>query len=104
MNIYDIAEKAGVSIATVSRTLNGGPVKEKTKKRILEIIEEEGYIPNVYAKNLNSQSVKIVGVFLPDIEDIYGSRVVAVLEMEMKKKGYDMILYNIGDGIDQISK
>ena len=104
MNIYDIAEKAGVSIATVSRTLNGGPVKEKTKKRIMEIIEEEGYIPNVYAKNLNSQSVKIVGVFLPDIEDIYGSRIVAVLEKEMKRKGYDMILYNIGDGIDQISK
>ncbi len=104
MNIYDIAEKAGVSIATVSRTLNGGPVKEKTKKRILEIIEEEGYIPNVYAKNLNSQSVNIVGIFLPDIEDIYGSRVVAVLEKEMKKKGYDMILYNIGNGIDEISK
>lgn len=104
MNIYDIAEKAGVSIATVSRTLNGGPVKENTKKKIMEIIEEEGYIPNVYAKNLNSQSVKIVGVFLPDIEDIYGSRVIAVLEKEMKKKGYDMILYNIGDGIDQISK
>lgn len=103
MNIYDIAEKAGVSIATVSRTLNGGPVKEKTKNRILEIIEEEGYIPNVYAKNLNSQSVKIVGIFLPDIEDIYGSRIVAVLESEMKKKGYDMILYNIGNGIDEIS-
>ena len=104
MNIYDIAEKAGVSIATVSRTLNGGPVKEKTKKKIMEIIEEEGYIPNVYAKNLNTQSVKIVGVFLPNIEDIYGSRIIAVLEKEMKRKGYDMILYNIGDGIDQISK
>ncbi len=104
MNIYDIAEKAGVSIATVSRTLNGGPVKENTKSKILQIIEEEGYIPNVYAKNLNTQSVKIVGIFLPDIEDIYGSRVVAVLEKEMKRKGYDMILYNIGDGINEISK
>ncbi len=104
MNIYDIAEKAGVSIATVSRTLNGGPVKEKTRELIMKIIEEEGYVPNVYAKNLNSPSVKIVGVLLPDVEDIYGSRAVAVLEKEMKKQGYDMILYNIGDAINDISR
>ena len=104
MNIYDIAEKAGVSIATVSRTLNGGPVKEKTRELIMKIIEEEGYVPNVYAKNLNSQSVNIVGVLLPDVEDIYGSRAVAVLEKQMKKQGYDMILYNIGDAINEISR
>ncbi len=104
MNIYDIAEKAGVSIATVSRTLNGGPVKEKTRKLITEIIEKEGYVPNVYAKTLNSQSVNIVGVFLPDVEDIYGSRAVSVLEKEMKKQGYDMILYNIGDAVNEISR
>ena len=36
VNIYDIAEKAGVSIATVSRTLNGGPVKEKTRELIIK--------------------------------------------------------------------
>ena len=104
LNIYDIAKKADVSIATVSRTLNGGPVKKKTKEKILQIIEEEGYVPNAYAKNLNSQSVKIVGVLLPDIEDIYGSRAVAVLQKEMKKQGYDMLLYNIGDSIHEISR
>lgn len=104
MNIYDIAKKAGVSIATVSRTLNGGPVKDKTREEIMKIIEEEGYVPNIYAKNLNSQSVNIVGVLLPDVEDMYGSRAVLVLEKELKKQGYDMILYNIGNAINEISR
>ena len=47
MNIYDVSERAGVSIATVSRVLNGNPnVSEKTRNRVLEIMDELGYTPN----------------------------------------------------------
>ena len=46
MTIYDISEKAGVSIATVSRVLNGNAnVKPKTKKKVMDVIEEYGYTP-----------------------------------------------------------
>ena len=51
MNIYDIAELAGVSIATVSRVVNDSPrVSEKTKQRVRAIMEENGYTPNVFAR------------------------------------------------------
>ena len=50
MNIYDIADMAGVSIATVSRVVNGSPnVSEKTKKKVLDVIEKADYTPNVFA-------------------------------------------------------
>lgn len=104
MNIYDIAEKSGVSIATVSRAINGGLVKEKTKEKIMKIVEEEGYIPNAYAKNLTANETKIVGVFLPEVEDIYCSRATATLEKELREHGYDMLLYSIGDRFDDIEK
>lgn len=46
MNIYDISKKAGVSIATVSRVLNNGEhVSEKTRRKVLSVIETEGYFP-----------------------------------------------------------
>ena len=46
MNIYDIAKLAGVSIATVSRVLNGnGPVSQATRKRVEEVLEQSGYTP-----------------------------------------------------------
>ena len=50
MNIYDIAEMAGVSIATVSRVMSGSDkVSDKTRKKVLSVIEESGYTPNVFA-------------------------------------------------------
>ncbi|MBQ9643307.1 MAG: LacI family DNA-binding transcriptional regulator, partial [Lachnospiraceae bacterium] len=53
MNIYDIAEMAGVSIATVSRVMSGSDkVSDKTRKKVLSVIEESGYTPNVFAQGL----------------------------------------------------
>ena len=51
MNIYDIADKAGVSIATVSRVLNDSPnVRAQTRDRVLEVIRQEGYTPNAFGQ------------------------------------------------------
>ena len=53
MTIYDISEKAGVSIATVSRVLNGSSnVSEKTKKKVLDVINQYEYTPNAFARGL----------------------------------------------------
>ena len=55
MNIYEIAKCAGVSPATVSRVLNGtAPVKAETRLRVLQVVQEQHYIPNLAAKNLSS--------------------------------------------------
>ena len=55
MTIYDISEKAGVSIATVSRVLNGSSnVSEKTKKKVLDVINQYEYTPNAFARDRKS--------------------------------------------------
>lgn len=72
MNIYDVSERAGVSIATVSRVLNGNPnVSEKTRNRVLEIMDELGYTPNVFARGLGLNTMKTVGIMCSDSSDPY---------------------------------
>ena len=61
MNIYDIAEKAGVSIATISRVINGnGKVHPRTKEKILRIIKETGFVPTKNRNTLKSRTIAIV--------------------------------------------
>ena len=75
MNIYDIAKMAGVSIATVSRVVNGSDkVSEKTKRRVMEVIEKEGYTPNVFAQGLGLNTMHTAGILVPDISDLYTCR------------------------------
>jgi len=97
MNIYDIAELAGVSIATVSRVVNDSPlVSEKTKRRVREVMKENNYTPNVFARGLGLNSMKTVGLVCPDVADTYMARAVAFLEHNLREHGYDCILYCSG--------
>ena len=93
MNIYDIAELAGVSIATVSRVLNDSPhVAEKTKLRVRKIMEEHGYVPSGFSRSLSMNSMKTIGLICPDVADSYMARAVAYLEHSLRDFGYDCIL------------
>lgn len=93
MNIYDIAEKSGVSIATVSRVLNGSDkVSEKTKEKVLKVMSEEDYTPNIFARGLSGESTRAVGVLVPDISDSYMARAVALIEKKLHEKDYNMLL------------
>ena len=68
LTIYDIAEKAGVSPATVSRVINKkGNVGAATRKRVEDIIAEENYIPNATAQNLSNGSSHLLVFIVPDI-------------------------------------
>lgn len=93
MNIYDIAKMAGVSIATVSRVVNGSDkVSEKTKQRVLSVIEEAGYTPNVFAQGLGLNTMHTVGIMVPRINDMYMASAVSFLEENLHKNGYECIL------------
>ena len=93
MNIYDIAELAGVSIATVSRVLNDSPhVAEKTKLRVRRIMEEHDYVPSGFSRSLSLNSLKTIGLICPDVADPYMARAVAYLEHSLRSIGYDCIL------------
>lgn len=93
MNIYDISEKAGVSIATVSRVLNGNSkVSEKTRQKILAVMEETGYQPNVFARGLGLNTMNTVGVMCADSSDIVLASAVYHVEQELHKYQYDVLL------------
>ena len=70
MNIYDVSKKAEVSIATVSRVLNGNPnVSEKTRAHVLEVMEELGYKPNIFARGLGLNTMQTIGIMCTDSSD-----------------------------------
>lgn len=76
-NLEDIAAKAGVSRSTVSRVINNEPyVSEKTRQRVLTVIEQEGFAPNPAARALVTQRTQVIGVVIPHVpivvfEDAY---------------------------------
>ena len=105
MNIYDIADKAEVSIATVSRILNKkGSVSPKTREKVLKVIEEMGYTPNAFARALGLDSIKMIGVICSDVSDIYYAKAVSVIENELREKGYDAILCCTGTDLKDKKK
>ncbi len=93
MTIYDISEKAGVSIATVSRVLNGSSnVSEKTKKRVLDVIHKYEYTPNAFARGLGLNTMKTIGIMCADSSDLYLAKAIYYLEQKLRENGYDSIL------------
>lgn len=93
MNIYDIARLSGVSIATVSRVMNGNSgVSKKTRKKVMDIIHKESYTPNIFAQGLGLHTMHTIGILVPSISDMYMSRAVSFLEVQLREFGYDCIL------------
>ncbi|QKS72080.1 catabolite control protein A [Paenalkalicoccus suaedae] len=95
VTIYDVAREAGVSMATVSRVVNGNPnVKPTTRKRVLEAIERLGYRPNAVARGLASKKTTTVGVIIPDISSIFFSELARGIEDIATMYKYNIILSN----------
>lgn len=93
MNIYDVSKKAGVSIATVSRVLNGNAnVTKATKTKVLNAIKELDYTPNIFARGLGLNTMNTIGIMCIDSSDIYLANAVYYLEQELRKHEYDSIL------------
>lgn len=93
MTIYDISEKAGVSIATVSRVLNGSRnVSDKTRERVLEAIERYGYTPNAFARGLGLNTMRTMGIMCADSSDPYLAKAVYYIEQKLRLNGYDSLL------------
>ncbi|MCM1302574.1 MAG: LacI family transcriptional regulator [Lachnospiraceae bacterium] len=93
MTIYDISEKAGVSIATVSRVLNGSSnVSEKTKKKVLDVINRYEYTPNAFARGLGLNTMKTIGIMCADSSDLYLAKAIYYIEQKLRANDYDSIL------------
>ncbi|GEL08907.1 LacI family DNA-binding transcriptional regulator [Salisediminibacterium halotolerans] len=93
--IKDIAELAGVSRTTVSRVLNrSGYVSETAEARVMEVIEETGYIPSEQAKAMRTKQTKVIGVVLPKISTETVSRTVDGIDTKLSEHGYHLLLAN----------
>lgn len=93
LNIYDIAKMSGVSIATVSRVVNGSEkVSASTRAKVMAVIDEVGYTPNVFAQGLGLKTMHTVGIMVPTIVDYYMATAVSFLEKQFKEHRYDCIL------------
>jgi LacI family transcriptional regulator len=92
--IYNVALKAGVSLATVSRTLNNPEkVKQETRERVLKVIDELGYKPNAFAKGLASRKSTTVAIIVPDMSRASIAEMVNGVAVEARKYQYSLILY-----------
>lgn len=105
MNIYDISKKAGVSIATVSRVINGSDnVSEKTREKILKIMEESDYMPNAFARGLGRGTMETIGIMCSDASDLYLANAIYYLETSLRSHGYDSILCCTGYSLENKQK
>lgn len=105
MNIYDVSEHAGVSIATVSRVLNGNPnVSEKTREKVLKVMDELGYTPNVFARGLGLNTMQTIGIMCSDSSDPYLASAIYYLERGLRSHNYDALLCCTGYDLDAKQK
>lgn len=93
--IKQVAQYAGVSVATVSRALNkSGYVKQETQDKIDKAIKALNYHPNETARTLYKRQSKMIGLLLPDISNPFFTVVARGVEDEAMEKGYHIILGN----------
>jgi LacI family transcriptional regulator len=91
--ISDVAVKAGVSKATVSRVLNNtAVVNKKTRIRVLKAIEELNYTPSFLAKGMRRKKTSTFGIIIPDFRNLYYSELLKSLEDEARKHDYIAII------------
>lgn len=92
-NIKRIAEIAGVSTSTVSRVLNHHPyVSEATRTRVMEVIRELDYIPNINAVQLKVGRTKVIGIMTPTINNYY-MQIIKGVSNAGKEQDYQVLIY-----------
>lgn len=97
-SIEDVARRAGVSIATVSRALRGLPdVATATRDRVLSAAAELNYVASPFAARLASGRTTTVGLVVPFVNRWFFAEVIATVETALRHAGFDLLLYNLGD-------
>lgn len=89
--LKDIADRCGVSIATVSYCINNTKsVKQETRDRIMKAIKDLGYVPNESARTLKTSTAREVGVIFPDIDDLCHSEILKGIISSADESGYSL--------------
>ena len=101
LSILDISRLSGVSIATVSRVINrNGRFSKDTEKRVLDIIEQYHYVPNMTARRLRTKEQNFIAIIIPDITNEFFARISQLLQELLLQKGYLALLCNTAENMD----
>ncbi|WP_189349655.1 LacI family DNA-binding transcriptional regulator [Zhihengliuella salsuginis] len=99
--IREVAQRVGVSAATVSRVVNGVPgFSELTRQRVLQAIDELGYEPDSLARGLKTSHSALLGVLAPAVSDALASQIMSGVESEARAHGHAVMLGRTGSGAE----
>lgn len=102
--IRDVASRAEVSVASVSRVLNGaGPVTESTRLRVLEAVDALKYVPHSGARSLSTSRTDTVGIILPDLFGEFFSELIRGMDLAARQHGLHLIVSSSHDDADEAS-
>lgn len=102
VTIYDVAREAAVSMATVSRVVNGNPnVKPATRQKVLDVIDQLDYRPNAVARGLASKKTTTIGVVIPDLTNSYFSELARGIDDVALMYKYNIILASSDENHDK---
>ena len=100
--IKDVAKKAGVGIATVSRVINNsGYVKQETREKIEKVIKEINYFPNEIARSMTTQKNNIVAFIIPNSTHLFFGELLYFVEEELFNYGYKLMICNSSESIEK---
>ncbi|MFD2671323.1 LacI family DNA-binding transcriptional regulator [Marinicrinis sediminis] len=103
--IRDVSKKAGVSIATVSRVLNGQEGYSKTtKEKVLQVIHELGYTPNEIARGLVNKKTSTIGVMFPTVSSFFFSQLLSGIEEAAQQQQYNVFICNTAKNGERTEK
>lgn len=98
LSMKEIAQLAGVSVATVSHVVNNvGRFSEETRKRVQDVIDEHGYVTNQAAKTLRQVQSRSIGMIVPDISNDFFSKIAYHAERFLASEGYSVFVCNSGN-------
>jgi len=105
VTIYEVAREAGVSTATVSKVINNtGNMREETRKRVLNVIKEMNYHPNLVASALTGKGTQTLGLLVPDISNPFFSAMARQIEDYADAQGMSVIICSVDGNIEKERK
>lgn len=101
--IKDIAKQCGVGVSTVSRAINNHPdINPETRRMIMQVIEETGFIPNNSARNLKRTDAKCIAVLVKGITNPFFSSMIQIIEEETQRNKYALVLRHVEADEDEV--
>ena len=103
ITIKDIAKICGVGVATVSRALNNHPdINPETRQRIMEVVEEYGFVPNNSARNLKITDSKTIAILVKGMTNPFFMKMIGIMEEEIQAKHYSLELRHVDEKTDEV--